>query len=126
MSPRSEEMLAQAHERLAAARDLLVTGHPETAASAAYYAMLYAARAALSEHDRYAKSHSGVWSQFGELFVHPQRFPAELARQAAQARRTREQGDYEAVGLALADAEQLTANAERFVAAVGQMLGASP
>ena len=40
--------MAAARERLAGARDALVAGHPGLFVSAAYYAMLYAARAALS------------------------------------------------------------------------------
>ncbi len=69
MSPRSEELLASAEERLAGARDLLVTGHPETSAAVAYYAMLYAARAALSERGLNAKTHRGTWAIFRESFV---------------------------------------------------------
>ncbi len=46
--------MAEARERLAAARAALAGGFTSTAISAAYYAMLYAARAALSE-DVYAK-----------------------------------------------------------------------
>jgi uncharacterized protein (UPF0332 family) len=45
------------------------SGHAATAISTAYYAMLYAARAALSERDRHARSHAGSWSLFREEFV---------------------------------------------------------
>ena len=38
---------------------------PSRVVSEAYYAMLYAARAALSEEDDYPKTHRGVWGQFG-------------------------------------------------------------
>jgi hypothetical protein len=41
MSPRSEEFVVGARERLAGARDALARGHPELAVSAAHYAMLY-------------------------------------------------------------------------------------
>ncbi len=61
--------MASARGRLAGARDALDTGHPDLAASAAYYSMLYAARAALSEADLYAKTHSGVWALFAERIV---------------------------------------------------------
>lgn len=66
MSPRSDELLASAHEWLAAAEAALRSGFPGGAAADAYYAVLYAARAALSEADRYAKTHHGVWALFGE------------------------------------------------------------
>jgi uncharacterized protein (UPF0332 family) len=54
MSPRSEEFMDQARDRVALAREVLISGHLEGAVSAAYYAMLYAARAALSENDEHA------------------------------------------------------------------------
>ena len=49
MSPRSDEFLAQGRDRAAAAAELLRADHLEAAVSAAYYSMLYGARAALSE-----------------------------------------------------------------------------
>src|SRR3954451_16725309 len=47
----------------------LAGGHAATAVSTAYYAMLYAARAALSERDRHARSHAGTWGLFREEFA---------------------------------------------------------
>ena len=52
MSPRSEEFLEQARERLDDARKILPLVHPAVVVTTAYYAMLNAARAALSEHGR--------------------------------------------------------------------------
>jgi hypothetical protein len=51
--------------------------------------MLYAARAALSERDRLARSHAGTWALFREEFVLTGEFEADLAQaaQCAQARR---------------------------------------
>ena len=51
MSPHSQEFIEQARDRATAATELLATSHLEAAVSAAYYSMLYAARAALSERD---------------------------------------------------------------------------
>jgi uncharacterized protein (UPF0332 family) len=39
MSPRSEEFIDQARDRLAMAREVLAAGHREGAVSAAYYSM---------------------------------------------------------------------------------------
>ncbi|MGH2963249.1 MAG: HEPN domain-containing protein [Solirubrobacterales bacterium] len=64
MSPRSAEFLAEARKRLRTARAALGVRDPAGAVSAAYYAMLYAVRAALSEEDRYAKTHAGTWGEF--------------------------------------------------------------
>ena len=62
MSPRSEEFIEQARERLADAQKILGLVHPAVAANTAYYAMLNAARAALSERGEHAKTHSGTWT----------------------------------------------------------------
>src|SRR5687767_3247539 len=69
MSPRSAELLAVARERLEAAGALLERELWGPAVSDAYYAILYAARAALSERDRNAKTHRGTWTAFSEEFV---------------------------------------------------------
>ena len=88
--------MASAHERLLGARDALAAGHAALAVSSAYYAVLYAARAALSEENRYATTHRGVWALFGEVFVNPERFDSELAGTARQMQDVREGADYEA------------------------------
>lgn len=61
----------QARDRVAAAPELFAAGHLEAAVSAAYYAMLYAARAALSEHEEYARRHGGTWSIFTGVLSPP-------------------------------------------------------
>jgi uncharacterized protein (UPF0332 family) len=108
--------------RLAGARDALANGHADLAVSAAYYAMLYAARAALSERDLYAKTHSGVWSLFSGQFVDGGVFDPALAAAARRAQKLREGGDYEAKPPAEEEARLVVENAERFVAAVDDML----
>lgn len=45
MSPRSHEFMEQARDRARLAQEALASGHREGAVSAAYYAMLYEARA---------------------------------------------------------------------------------
>lgn len=123
MSPRSAEFMLAARERLAGARDALAADHPGLAASAAYYAMLYAARAALSERERYAKTHSGTWSLFSEAFVVAGRFSHELFREATAAQKTRELGDYEARPPSGPEASAIVEAADRFVDAVAAMVG---
>lgn len=122
MSPRSEEFLATARDRLAAARAALEGEFAAAAVSSAYYAMLYAARAALSEEDRSAKTHRGVWSLFGETFVASGRFDAELAGAARRAQRLREAGDYDAAPASLADAGHVVDDATRFLDAVASLV----
>lgn len=55
MSPRSSKFLGAARRRLASA-DSALAQDPSTALSAAYYAMLYGARAVLSEQDTSART----------------------------------------------------------------------
>jgi uncharacterized protein (UPF0332 family) len=77
MSPRSTEFLDAARRRLTAASAVL-DEDPSTALSAAYYAMLYAARAALSERDVYTKTHRGLWHELRRVFVETGEFDADL------------------------------------------------
>ena len=123
MSPRSKEFMDSARERLAGARVALASDLPDLAAGAAYYAMLYAARAALSERDVYAKTHSGVWTSFEEQFVIGGAFDPELVAEARRAQQIRELGDYEARPPSEEDARLVVEHAGRFVTAVDEMLG---
>jgi uncharacterized protein (UPF0332 family) len=121
VSPRSAELLARAREGAESARTLVDAGHAATAVSTAYYAMLYAARAALSERDRHARSHTGIWGLFREEFVVTGEFDAEIAQAAQRAQARREASDYAAESFEVAEAVELVATAERFVAAVERL-----
>jgi len=79
MSPRSEEFMEQARERLSDAQKILGLVHPVVALNTAYYAMLNAARAALSERGEHAKTHSGTWTLFSATFVAPGEFDQSLS-----------------------------------------------
>lgn len=115
--------MSSAHERLAGARDALAAAHPALAVSSAYYAVLYAARAALSEEDHYAKTHRGVWTLFGEVFVSPGRFDPGIAAAARHMQDIREGADYEARTPSDEEAAAVIADAGRFVAAIGKLPG---
>lgn len=114
----------QARDRLQIARQVLATGHLEGAVSAAYYAMFYAARAALSERDEHARRHGGVWHLFYQRFVATGGFDQHLHALAQQAQEAREQGDYEAVKPDPRDAERYVDGAAGYVAAIEAMLAA--
>jgi uncharacterized protein (UPF0332 family) len=112
----------QARDRVVSGRELLASGHLEVAVSAAYYAMLYAARAALSERDEYARTHGGTWHLFHERYVVNGAFDQHLHALAHDAQRTREGGDYEAITPDRGEAERIVAGAADYVAAVERML----
>ena len=120
MSPRSAEFLAAAR-RLDTASDALKTD-AGSALSLAYYAMLYAARAALSERDTYAKTNSSTWDRFHHEFVDGGEFDAELASEARKVQPERENADYEAWLVPAEEAERVVELAGRFISAVDAML----
>jgi len=123
VSPRSEEFIDQARDRLAAAREALEAGHRGVAVSVAYYSMLYAARATLSEEDENARSHRGTWNLFRIKYVTTDAFDAGLFTTAQHAQVAREGGDYSAVTPSEEEAERYVRGAADFLAAVEQMLG---
>jgi uncharacterized protein (UPF0332 family) len=114
--------MQQARERLADAQKIVDTVHPAILVSAAYYAMLNAARAALSERGEHAKTHSGTWTLFSKLFVTTGEFDPELSTLARQAKEAREKGDYEAAPPSAREAVDFVATAADFIAAVEKML----
>lgn len=118
--------MAEARNRLRAARGNLELGEAGVAAGVAYYAMLYAARAALSERDLYAKTHAGTWSLFSREFVEPGFFDSALAARASRIQRVREEADYEARPPSLEQASELVEEADGFVTAVIAMLAERP
>ena len=117
--------MAQARERLADAQAIQGTAHAPVVASAAYYAMLYAARAALSEHGEFAKTHSGTWTLFSQVFVAPGEFDQALSAMARQAKDAREQGDYEAAPPTAEEADRFVAGAAAFIAEIERVLSPS-
>jgi len=124
MSPRSEEFVDQARDRLAMAREVLASGHREGAVSAAYYSMLYAARAALSEDEDSARTHRGTWNLFRLRYVTTDAFDAALFTLAQHAQVAREGGDYEAVTPSDEEAKRYVDGAGKFLAAIEEMLRA--
>jgi uncharacterized protein (UPF0332 family) len=122
MSPRSVEFRDAAGRRLSAARTALADD-PSAALSAAYYAMLYAIRAALSERDVYAKTHAGAWHEFRRAYVESGQFDGELASAAHAVQAEREQADYDAWAAPAEEARRVIDVAETFLAAVDELLG---
>jgi len=113
----------EARDRLAAARQIAKSGHPGSVVNAAYYAMLNAARAALSERGEHSKTHTGTWTLFSATFVATGEFDQGLSALARRAKDAREKGDYEAAPPSAEEAAEFVDGAERFLAAVEAMLG---
>ena len=113
--------MAGARDSLVAARGALEAGSARGATSAAYYAIFYAARAALSEEDAYAKTHRGTCDLFRHTFVEAGRFDDALYRRARDTQRLREGADYEALMVPREEAEEIIELAESFVAAIDEL-----
>jgi uncharacterized protein (UPF0332 family) len=117
--------MVAAHRRLIAAADSL-GADPAAAVSLAYYAMLYATRAALSERDTYAKTHAGTWHQLRATFVEPGLIDAGLVSAAQKVQPEREQADYEAWDAPPEEAQRVIELATRFLAAIEAVIGPPP
>lgn len=111
-----------ARERLRGGRNALAAGDLDLAVSAAYYAMLYAVRAALSEDDEHARTHRGTWNLFRKRYVVTDAFDDALYALAQQAQTAREKGDYEAVTPSEDQAKRYIDGAADFIAAIERML----
>jgi uncharacterized protein (UPF0332 family) len=114
--------MAQARERLVAAQEALAKQHLSVAVSVAYYAMLNAARAALSEDDQSARTHRGTWNAFRIRYVTTDAFDAGLFTMAQHAQAAREGADYAAVTPTGEEASRYVSGAADFIAAIEQML----
>lgn len=121
MSPRSSEFLEAARRRLAAA-EVAIEQDPSTALSAAYYAMLYGARAALSEREISARTHRGTWHEFRRAFVDGAEIDSELAAEAQKIQPEREQADYDAWSAPAEEARRAIELAHRFLTAIEELL----
>lgn len=121
MSPRSAEFIEAARRRLRAAEAVVELDRPGSV-SAAYYAMLYAARGALSERDVYAKSHKGTWLELRRCFVETGELDDALVARAQAAQPKRERADYEAWDAPREEALRVIALARELLAAVEALI----
>ena len=116
--------LRKARRSFQAPERLLKDGLYEDSVSRAYYAMFHAAKACLANENLFPKTHSGVISEFGRVFVIPGKVDEKLGQALSEAKEEREDSDYEAfveveereAGKILADAADLLEKSEAIVA----------
>jgi uncharacterized protein (UPF0332 family) len=84
--------------------------------------MLYAARAALSERDTYAKTHQGTWHELRRAFVERGLLDADLVTEAQKVQPERERADYEAWAAPKDRAREVVELARLFLAAIESLL----
>ena len=84
-----------AHEAIREADALMEKALMRGSVNRLYYAMFYAAIAALATREVYPKTHKGVRQQFGLLFVVPGTVPSELGDAYSELFERRHSGDYD-------------------------------
>jgi uncharacterized protein (UPF0332 family)/predicted nucleotidyltransferase len=114
-----------ADEKLQAARALLKSAFEHDVISRSYYAMLYAAKAALLLEGVRVKTHQGAVAEFGRIFGATGRIDRRQTAAFARSLAERIVSDYEpALRPTAAEAAEALAGAESFVAAVRELIEA--
>ena len=118
------KQLAKADEALADAEYLLEGGRLRAVANRAYYAMFYAALAALMQSGGdIPRTHGGVENQFGLRYVTTAIFDAELAGTLQDTYELRRMNDYELYTSTADEVELAVRNAQAFVAEIRRVTG---
>ncbi len=125
MRERTREHLEEARDRLGRARRAQQYEDPKTAVSLSYYATFEAGRAALSEEDRFARTHHGTWHLLREQPVATGRLEGAVVEEAAKLHEQRIAVDYGKGPRPMADGAAAIAIAQRFLAEVERLLGAT-
>ena len=115
-------LIQKAQRYLKSAELLLKDGDSESSVSRTYYAMFYAAEAALLTKSLSFSSHKGVISAFSEHFIKTDIFPREMGRELNRAFEKRQIGDYEYTFVISEDeAEQVLQSGKEFVDTVARL-----
>lgn len=119
--------LEVAEIKLENARQIFNLGLYDDAISRLYYAMFYAAKAALLTEGLDLRKHSSAVTKFRELFVLTGRVEAEYLRYLGRAQSARERSDYAPfIPTSHADAKEMLATAETFIAKMKEIVNESP
>jgi uncharacterized protein (UPF0332 family) len=113
----------KAERTLKAAQLLLASGDTEGACNRAYYAMYYAAQAALraagiAEPEDGYRTHQGLIAAFGKHLILGDHLDQSLGRSINKVQRLRQLADYVGDPPSLEDAAQAVADSKSFVAAI--------
>jgi uncharacterized protein (UPF0332 family)/predicted nucleotidyltransferase len=115
--------LSLADEKLLVARELASASHYNDAISRLYYAMFYAARAALLSIGVSIKSHQGALSRFGRFFVKTGWVDARFEALLSRANEDRLRSDYKPKSRPVReDVEQALRDADAFIAKARELV----
>jgi uncharacterized protein (UPF0332 family) len=120
----TEDLLLRARQAVQSAKTLLSTGDRNGAVNRAYYAMFYAAHAALAHREVEAASskHGILVARFGEHLVKTRLLPRSLGTSLNQMLELRQKADYGGTAVTAVDAELGLRQAEAFVTAVERLI----
>jgi uncharacterized protein (UPF0332 family)/predicted nucleotidyltransferase len=121
--PMTEDLLRRARQAVRSARTLLSAGDLNGTVNRAYYAMFYAAHAALAHKgiEAVSSKHGNVVGRFGEHLVKTRLLPRSLGTSLNQMLELRRKADYGS-GVAPVDAKRGLSQAETFVEAVERLV----
>lgn len=123
MTPEQKRLLEMARRAVEAAERSIAADDAATAANRAYYAMLYAAQAALAGEDVGVRSHGAVHAAFGARFAKTRRLDPALHRWLLDAFDLRLLADYDPMWTLEAVSIQETVDqAGRMIATIEQFL----
>lgn len=118
----TDALLERAERNLKTAHLILADNDPDSVCSRAYYAMFYAACAALLTVDQpklaMAKTHSGLVSSFSFHLVKSGEFTPDFGRLLALESKRRIVADYDGDPISIEEANDSIANATQFVDAI--------
>lgn len=116
----TDDLLNRARQAAQSARTLLASGDLNGAVNRAYYAMFYAAHAALEHRgvETASSKHGTLVRRFGEHLVKTGILPRALGTSLNAVLELRQKADYGSGEVARVDAERSLREAEAFVAAV--------
>jgi uncharacterized protein (UPF0332 family) len=119
MDDKTRSLLSKSQQYLRSAAVLLEVGDYDSCVSRAYFAMFYAAQAALLTTGTSVKSRRSVRSAFVERFVDDGRFPRRAAEVLHRAHDLQETADYaQQPFVEEADAEKVLSEAEAFIGSI--------
>jgi uncharacterized protein (UPF0332 family)/predicted nucleotidyltransferase len=112
-----------ANERAEEARKAFSAGLLSSAIHTAYYAMFYAARAALLTRGVFLKKHSAAVEKFSELFVQPALVEEKYKDYLRDAQETREDSDYKPyIPISRDTVADILSDAEAFIAKMKELI----
>ena len=115
--------LEMAEDKLDNAKKIFEIDLNDDAVSRAYYAMFYAAKAALLSEGVDLRRHSSVVTKFRELFVVTGKVDAEYLRYLGRAQSARERSDYAPFAeLSKEGAEEILKSADAFIEKIKTLL----